>query len=66
MNKFFKFLAAAVAGLVVVGATFADVTDDVTAIASDADTLFTTVSGIAIGIAALGILLYVIRKIRGR
>jgi len=41
-------------------------TADVTAIATDAETLFATVAGIAITIATLGILLFVVRKIRGR
>jgi len=39
---------------------------EVTNIATQADTLFTTVRGIAIGMVALGILIFVVRKIKGR
>lgn len=48
------------------GACLADTTADVTAIATDATTLFGTVTTIAISIVTLGVLLFIVRKIRGR
>jgi len=59
-----------ITGLVLVGgaagACLADTTADVTAIATDASTLFGTVTTIAISIVTLGVLLFIVRKIRGR
>jgi len=44
--------------------TPAGITTDVTAVATDASTLFSTVEPIALAIVSLGILIFVLRKLR--
>ena len=65
--NYLKKLALCALGLVgLSGLARADVEADVTAIATSATTVFGTVTTLVISITLFGILIFIIRKIRGR
>jgi len=67
MNKFFKCLAALVAAIVGGLASLqAAVPQEITDIVDDATSLFDSVTAIVVAIVAFGILIFIVRKVRGR
>jgi len=67
MKKFFKIVAALIAALVGgLDSLQAAVPAEISEIVDDATSLFDSVTAIVVAIVAFGILIFIVRKVRGR